>query len=162
MANLMLESLGIPPKNLNLVTYNSGGLARAAVAGGVVDFIVISAKGSESIRDYLLPQAIVSDQASEKWGVPTLNQYLEKTGVTVPVLPGSVRGFAITAQAQTDYPERFETLVTAFDNVLANKEVQQLLDTSNIGRRWVGPETSKQMMQTNFNTIKQYGYLLNP
>jgi len=44
MAKLLLEVNGIPTENLNLVTYNSGGLARAAVAGGVVDYIVISAE----------------------------------------------------------------------------------------------------------------------
>jgi hypothetical protein len=31
MAKLLLELYGIPTENLNLVTYNSGGKARAAV-----------------------------------------------------------------------------------------------------------------------------------
>lgn len=160
MAKLMLESMGIPQENLNLVTYNSGGQARAAVAGGVVDFIVISAKGSESIREYLNPQAVVSDQPSENWGVPTLNQVLATTGVEIPVLPGSIRGYATSAQFKRDYPERFEKIVAAFEKALANEALQKLLDRGDIGRRWIGPETAEGVMRSNFNTIKKYGYLL--
>ena len=49
---LLLDIAGIPQDNLNLVTYSSGGAARAAVAGGIVDLIVISAPGTEAIREY--------------------------------------------------------------------------------------------------------------
>ena len=160
MAKLMLENLGIPQENLNLVAYNSGGQARAAVAGGVVDFIVISAKGSESIREYLNPQAVVSDQPSESWGVLLLGQVLANTGVNIPVLPGSIRGFATSAQFKRDYPERFEKITTAFENALANEELQELLDRGDIGRRWVGPERSSAVIKSNFELISKYSYLI--
>lgn len=160
MVKLMLESLGIPQENLNLVVYNSGGQARAAVAGGVVDFIAVSAKGCESIKEYLNPQAVVSDQPNEEWGVPTLNQVLAPTGMTVPVLPGSVRGFATSAQFKKDHPDRFKKLVDAFENTLANEDLQRLLDQGDIGRRWIGPEQSTTVMKTNFDLISKYSYLL--
>ena len=98
MAKLLLEVNGIPQENLNLVAYNSGGQARAAVAGGVVDFVVISAEGCESIREYIESVAIVSDVRNEAWDAPTLNQALEPLGFTAPVLPGSIRGFATTTE----------------------------------------------------------------
>ena len=161
MVKLILESLGIPQDNLNLVAYNSGGQARAAVAGGVVDFIVISAKGSESIREYLNPQAIVSDQPSDSWGVLPLNQVLADKGVNIPVLPGSIRGFATSAQFKRDYPERFEKITTAFSNALANKELQELLDRGDIGRRWVGPQRSSAVIKINFELISKYSYLIH-
>ncbi|MDB2594512.1 tripartite tricarboxylate transporter substrate-binding protein [Porticoccaceae bacterium] len=160
MVKLILESLGIPQDNLNLVAYNSGGQARAAVAGGVVDFIVISAKGSESIREYLNPQAIVSDQPSDSWGVLPLNQVLADKGVNIPVLPGSIRGFATSAQFKHDYPERFAKITAAFSNALANKELQELLDRGDIGRRWVGPQRSSAVIKTNFELISKYSYLI--
>lgn len=160
MVKLILESLGIPQDNLNLVTYNSGGQARAAVAGGVVDFIVISAKGSESIREYLNPQAIVSDQPSDSWGVLPLNQVLADKGVNIPVLPGSIRGFATSAQFKRDYPERFEKITAAFSNALANKELQELLDRGDIGRRWVGPQRSSAVIKINFELMSKYSYLI--
>ena len=107
MIKLLLEVNGISQSNLNLVTYNSGGQARTAVAGGVVDFIVISAKGSETIREYLRPLAIVSDKANEDWNAPPINEALKPMGIEVPVLPWSIRGFATTAEFKRQYPERF-------------------------------------------------------
>lgn len=160
MVKLILESLGIPQENLNLVAYNSGGQARAAVAGGVVDFIVISAKGTESIREYIIPQAVVSDQPSESWGVLPLNQVMASKAVDIPVLPGSIRGFATSAQFKRDYPERFEKITRAFENALANQELQALLDRGDIGRRWVGPERSSAVIKSNFELISKYSYLI--
>ncbi len=76
MAKLLLEKNGIPQENLNLVTFNSGGKARSAVAGGQVDFIVISAQGSEGVREFLRPVAVVRDKPSERWDAPTVNEAL--------------------------------------------------------------------------------------
>src|SRR3546814_19437061 len=63
----LLEAAGIPAKNLNVVTYESGGKARAAVAGGQVDFTILSAEGSEGIRDMVRPLAIVRDTPPKDW-----------------------------------------------------------------------------------------------
>lgn len=160
MAKLLLESLGIPQENLNLVTYNSGGQARAAVAGGVVDFIVISAKGSEPIREYLRPLAIVSDQADQSWNAPPINEALKPLGIEVPLLPGSARGFATTAAFKREHPKRFEKLVSAFKRALENGELQSQLDSADIGKRWIGPEQSGKIMKDSFDIFKGYSHLL--
>ncbi len=162
MAKLLLQTLGIPQSNLNLVTYNSGGQARAAVAGGVVDFIVISAKGSEPIREYIRPLAIVSERVSESWNAPPINESLKPLGIQVPLLPGSARGFATTAAFKREYPERFDTLVSAFKRALEKPELQRQLDNSDIGRRWIGPERSQKIMEDSFSIFENYAYLLKP
>ena len=161
MAKLLLELSGIPQENLNLVTYNGGGLARAAVAGGVVDFIVISAPGTESIREYIRPLAIFSHQRSPEWDVPTLNEAMLPTGIEVPILPGSIRGFATSAEFKRLYPARFETLARAIKTALENQELIELLDRGMIGRRWIGPEESERTMRETFGIFKDYSYLLN-
>lgn len=160
MAKLILEANNIPPSNLNLVAYNSGGLARAAVAGGVVDFIVISEEGTRSIKDYIKPLAIVSDQASEFWGVPALNDALEPLGASSPLLPGSVRGFATSAKFKQDYPERFNFLAEAIKNTLIDPELLELMNKGSIGARWTGPEKSTQTMNETFDIFVNYSYLL--
>jgi tripartite-type tricarboxylate transporter receptor subunit TctC len=160
MAKLLLEVSGIPQENLNLVTYNGGGLARAAVAGGVVDFIVISAAGTEGIREYVRPLAIVSHQRSQTWDAPTLNEAMAPTGIRVPVLPGSIRGYGTSAEFRRLYPERFETLARALQTALESAELIELLDKASIGRRWVGPEQSEQMMRETFAIFRDYSYLL--
>lgn len=160
IAKLLLEVSGIPQENLNLVAYNSGGLARAAVAGHVVDFIIISAKGSEGIREYLRPLAIVSDRRSVEWDAPTLTEAMAPTGIDVPVLPGSIRGFGTSAEFRRQYPERFDKLANAMQTALENPELQALLDRASIGRRWVGPEASENTMKETFAIFKDYSYLL--
>jgi putative tricarboxylic transport membrane protein len=160
MAKLLLEVNGIPPDNLNLVTYNSGGLARAAVAGGVVDYTVISAEGTEGIREYIRPLAIVSNQRNPKWDAPTLNEALEPMGIRVPILPGSIRGFATSAEFKRNYPARFNKIANAMKNALESEELLTKLDQMAIGSRWTGPEQSEITMQTTFSIFENYSYLL--
>ena len=160
MAKLLLEISGIPQENLNLVTYNGGGLARAAVAGGIVDYIVISAEGSESIREFIRPLAIVSEQRNSKWDVPTVNEALAPMGISVPILPGSIRGFATSAEFKRNYPERFNKIAEAMRKVLQNEELLSILERSSIGSRWTGPEQSEITMRTTFSIFENYSYLL--
>ncbi len=161
MAKLLLTSNGIPQQHLNLVTYNSGGMARAAVAGGVVDFILISAKGCETIREYLRPLAIVSDTPDPDWGAPTVNEALAPMDVVVPVLPGSIRGFATSARFKRDYPRRFNKLANAIRSALADPELQAGLARADIGYRWTGPAEAERIMRSTFEVFKNYSYLLN-
>jgi tripartite-type tricarboxylate transporter receptor subunit TctC len=161
MVRMLLDEAGIPQKNLNLVTYNNGGEARSAVAGGQVDFISISAQGSEGIREFLTPLAIVSDERIDQWDVPTINEALEPMGLEVPVLQGSMRGFAVTSETERQFPERYEQLAEAIKNSLARNDVQDQLASGDIGGAWVGPERSNELMRTNFAVFKQYAELLN-
>lgn len=160
MVKLLLKNNNIPAESLNLVTYNSGGKARSAVAGGQVDFIAISAEGCESIREFLKPLAVVLDEPSEKWDAPTVNEALKPLNSTVPVLPGSIRGFAVKAEVKEKYPERFDKLVAAFKEVVEDKDVKKLLKGNQIGSDWTGPEKTQQMMQQNFEVFSKYKDLM--
>ncbi len=161
MAKILLESNGIPQENLNLVTFNSGGEARSAVAGGQVDFMIISAQGSEGIREFIRPLAVVRDNPSEHWDAPTVNEALKPIGIEVPVLTGSMRGFAVTNEFKNKYPERYSKLANAFESALARQEVQEYLKSSDIGGVWVGPERATQMMLDNYKAFETYKHLLD-
>ena len=161
MARLLLEVSGIPQDALNLVTYNSGGKARAAVAGGVVDFILISAKGCEGIREYIRPLAIVSEQPSKSWKAPSLNEAMAPMNIEVPVLPGSIRGYATTAAFKRNYPKRFEKLANAIRAALKNPQLKDLLEQSSIGGQWTGPDKSDDIMRATFDVFIQYSHLLD-
>jgi len=160
IAKLLLEASGIPQENLNLVAYNGGGLARAAVAGHVVDFIIISAKGTETIREYVRPLAIVSDQRDPDWDAPTLAEALAATGIDMPRFPGTIRGFATSAETKRRYPDRFEKLADAMRTALANEKLIDVLDQASIGGRWTGPAKSEETMRETFRIFEDYGYLL--
>jgi tripartite-type tricarboxylate transporter receptor subunit TctC len=161
IAKLLLEVSGIPQESLNLVAYNGGGPARAAVAGHVVDFIIISAEGTESIREYVHPLAIVSEDRNPEWDAPTLAEAMAPTGIEVPLLPGTIRGFATSAETKSAHPDRFQVLADALRSALAEEELQQLLERASIGGRWVGPDESERIMRETFAIFSDYGYLLN-
>ncbi len=160
IARLLLEKCQIPQQHLNLVTYNGGGMARAAVAGHVVDFIVISAQGSEGIRDYLKPLAVAADEPNPKWQAPTIASALMGTGCQLPLLPGTIRGYAMSAAVKRQYPERFNQIVRATQAVLENSDVITMLDNAAIGTRWIGPEESARIMQQTYTVFRDYAYLL--
>jgi putative tricarboxylic transport membrane protein len=160
MVNLLLKNNGIPQKNLNLVTYNSGGKARSAAAGGQVDFIAISAEGCEGIREFLKPLAVVLDEPSKSWDAPVVNEALKPLGVTVPVLPGSIRGFAVKAEVKEQHPERFQKLVDAFQELLTDKGVKKFLKGNKIGSDFIGPDKTQELMQENYEVFNQYKGLM--
>lgn len=160
MLKLLLEKLNIPQENLNLVTYSSGGKARTAVAGGQVDLIVISAQGSESIREFLKPIAIVKDQRINQWDAPTLNEAISKTGIELPVFSGSMRGFAVPKEFKEKYPQRYTKLVDGIKRTLANKAVQNFLKSNDIGYTWTGPEESNRLILESFKIFEEYSYLV--
>lgn len=161
MVRLLLDQAGIPQENLNLVTYNSGGEARSAVAGGQVDFVSISAQGSEGIREFLTPLAIVNDERIEQWDAPPINEALAPMDLEVPVLQGSMRGFAVTSEMERQHPERFEKLSSAIQSALARKDVQEQLESNEMGGVWVGPERSNELMRENYQVFERYAHLLN-
>ena len=158
---LLLEKYNIPQENLNLVTYSSGGKARTAVAGGQVDLIAISAEGSENIREFIKPLAILKNERIKQWDVPTLNEAVKPLGFQVPVFSGSMRGFAVKKEFKEKYPKRYTELTDAIKRTLDNKDVQKFLKSNQIGYDWTGPEESNKLIDESYQFFKQYGYLLN-
>ena len=156
IAKLLLELNHIPQDNLNLVTYSSGAQARMAVAGGVVDLIIISAQGSLSIRDYLRPLAIVSDQVSSDWPSPIIGDALSPLGIDFPTLSGSMRGFATSKVFKRSYPERFRILTEALRKVLLRNDVQDELMHKGMEGRWLGPRPSSLKMESSFEFFRDY------
>jgi len=102
----------------------------------------------------------VSEQRNPKWDAPTLNEALEPMGVTVPILPGSIRGFATTAEFKRNHPERFDKIAEAMRRALQNEQLLETLERSSIGSRWTGPEQSEITMRTTFSIFENYSYLL--
>lgn len=160
MVNLLLAKNDIPQKNLNLVTYNGGGKARSAVAGGQVDFISISAEGTEGIREFIRPVAVVLDERSSDWDAPPVNEALKPLGTTVPVLPGSIRGFAVSAEVKEKHPERFQKLTDAIKAMIEKEDVKKFLSASAIGSDWTGPQRTQQMMVDNYAIFNEFKDLM--
>lgn len=154
--HILLDALQIPTRNLRIVTYDSGGAARAAAAGGQVDFTVLGGEGTEAIRDMVRPLAVVNDTRVEGWDAPPLNEALKPLGVEVPVLSGSIRGLAAKASFKTQHPDRWAKLISAYERTLQNPEARQHFKANGIGADWLGPERTTEIMQRTYDILARY------
>ena len=159
-AYLLLEAAGLTDSDLNIVTYESGGAARAAVAGGQVDFTILGGEGSEGIRDMITPLAVVRDEPAPEWDAPTVADALKEIGLEMPVVSGSIRGLATDAEFKEKYPERWDKLVAAYKATLEKPEVKKYLEENSIGGEWIGPEKTTEVVNRNYEVIKKYKDLM--
>ncbi|MEC5292433.1 tripartite tricarboxylate transporter substrate binding protein [Aurantimonas sp. C2-6-R+9] len=159
-AYLLLEAAGLTDSDLNIVTYESGGAARAAVAGGQVDFTILGGEGSEGIRDMITPLAVVRDEPAPEWDAPTVAEALKEIGLEMPVVSGSIRGLATDAEFKEKYPERWDKLVAAYKATLEKPEVKKYLEENSIGGEWLGPEKTTEVVNRNYEVIKKYKDLM--
>lgn len=153
---ILLDAAGIPRDNLKVVTYQSGGAARTAVAGGQVDFTVLAADGTLSIADFVTGVAIINKQKVAGWDAPPVNEALAPMGIKVPLLTGSVRGLAVHASFKEKYPQRYAKLVEAYRKMLESKDFQSFAKRSAIGAEWLGPDATTEMIYTTFELLKKY------
>lgn len=158
--HLLLEAAGLDESALNIVTYESGGAARAAVAGGQVDFTIQGGEGSEGIREMITPLAVVRDEPALRWDAPPVNEALAELNLEIPVVSGSIRGLATDAEFREQYPERWDKLVQAYKATLENPEFISFLEENNIGADWLGPERTTEVVNRNYEVIKQYKDLM--
>jgi putative tricarboxylic transport membrane protein len=154
---LALEAFGLDKSAVSIVTYQSGGAARTAVAGGQVDMTVLAADGTLSIAEYVRPLALAADEPSADWDAPTLNAALADNGLeTVPVLAGSMRGLAAHAEFKKNHPEAFQKMVDAYKAVLEDKEFVKKLKGQKIGAQWLGPDRTTEIIKSNFEVLKRF------
>lgn len=159
--NLLLEKFGIDRQKLMYVFFEGGQKARDALVNKKVDFLIISAQGSETIREHINPLAVVKETRAKKWDAPTLNEAIATSGISLPILRGSMRGFAVSKVFKQNYPERYDYLVKALKTTLAQKRVQRALKLNHMGYAWLGPEHSNALMKEAFETFKAYDYLFD-
>lgn len=153
---LALEAFGLSDDAVNVVTYEGGGTARTAVAGGQVDLVVISASGSLPVAEFIRPLAVASETRLEDWDAPTLNETLKDEGVTLTPLLGSIRGIAANAKFAAEHPEDFDRFVAAYEEVLQDEDFVALLKEQDIGADWVGPERMTEIVKSNFEILKRF------
>lgn len=154
---LALEAFGLDKNAVSIVTYQSGGAARTAVAGGQVDMTVLAADGTLSIQELVRPLALASDTTDENWDTPTLNTVLAEAGLQdVPVLAGSMRGLAAHAEFKTQNPEAFQKMVTAYKTVLEDEDFVASLEAQEIGTEWLGPDRTTEIIESNFDVLKRF------
>lgn len=165
---LTLEALGIPPENLRMVYYSSGSQLRTAIAGGQVDFGVVTYESYVSIRDFsrLLaafePNSPVYTPSDLKpvIDVPTVNQMLEDKGKTVTFLPSSLKSVIASKDFQIKHPARYEKVIKIFEKVVTSETFIEEMKSQFVGSDWQGEEDSTVETQEAYDLFVEYNDLL--
>lgn len=161
MIKLLLEKFNIPFEKVEFNFFSGGELARNALFESKADLLIIAAQGSEKYRNEIKPLAVISDKKSRRWDAPTLNEALKDTNITLPIINGPMRGFAVSKQFKEKYPQRYLILEKAIEKVLAKRSNQQMLKEKNIGYTWIGDKRSEEILLKTYNLFETYNYLFD-
>lgn len=158
---ILLDVLDIPHDNVRWVSYEGGNEARTAIAGGTVDFRVSAAEGTDVIRDFIRPLALIKDSSDPVWDAPPINEILQaEYGVEMPIVGGNVVSVIAHSRFEEEHPERYEAFLTAYQRVLEREDVQEYLAANNLGADWIGPEASAEQLNIEFDALLPYVDLL--
>jgi putative tricarboxylic transport membrane protein len=152
----ILNAYGLSESDINIVTYESGGAARTAAAGGLVDMTVLGADGTLPIAEFVKPLAVASETRLPDWDAPIINDAIASTGNTMEVLVGSMRGLAAHAEFKAEQPENFQKMVDTYEKIITDPDFIAQLTAQKIGSEWLGPEQTTAIIESNFAILKQF------
>jgi putative tricarboxylic transport membrane protein len=158
-ANLILtmRAAGIDPSKLRIVTYDGGGPARNATAGGQVDVGFVGGEGFLPLKDKIKPLAIYAAERPEWFPeAPTIAE----AGVQTDFVEGSQRGWAVATKLKEEQPEIYAKLASAIERASKNPEAIEALKKQELSTTWYGPETSQEAYLANAKKMEQYADLL--
>ena len=158
-ANLILtmRAVGIDPSKLRIVTYDGGGPARNATAGGQVDVGFVGGEGFLPLKDKIKPLAIYAAERPEWFPeAPTIAE----AGVQTDFVEGSQRGWAVATKLKEEQPEIYAKLAGAIERASKNPEAVEALKKQELSTEWYGPEASQEAYLANAKKMEQYADLL--
>lgn len=149
----------------NTVAFDGGNPARTALAGEHVCFTHANVYNSLHIEDNTEVIAVHYDE--NNWpeltdDAPTVNEVLmeegyitedEKVGTT-----GSYYFMITRSEFKEEYPERWETLVEAYENAVTNEEFLEEMEEIGEKGKWIfnDPEESQEYFDESMETVEQY------
>ncbi len=151
MAKMLFEKLGL---DIKIVPYDGGGSARASFRGGHTNITGGGAAGMLVVEDIAAPIGVFWKKSITTWPkAKTINEQLAQHNLKLP-LAGSFRLFAVPKAFREKYPDRFDKLVGAFKKLVTeHKEFQAFCDKGDIGRDWLGPEESFELVKEVHDTF---------
>lgn len=154
---LTLQKAGVPTDGLRLVTYDGGGPARNATAGGQVDVGFVGGEGFLPLKDKIKPLVMYADEAPEWWSdVPTLSD----AGIETDYVEGSQRGWVVPTALTKEQPEVYAKIEAAVKAASEKPEAVAALKLQELATRWYGPEASNKAFMDNFKKMSTYVDLL--
>lgn len=154
---ILMEAEGIDPEALTLVTYDGGGPARNAVAGGVVDIGLVGGEGFLPLSEQVRPLLVFNDEQRDGWDTSLITDVL---GDDAPFVSGSQRGWGVHSSFVENHPDRYEILLDAIETASKSAAMIEALENQQLATTWYGPETSNRQLRQTAELMEQYIDLL--
>lgn len=143
--------------DFNVIPYDGGGPARAALLGGEVDATIAGVYNSHALNDETRVLAVMQDE--NKWpdltqNAPTLDEAL---GMDVPSNQNR-EGYFVSRECFEQHPERHKVLVDTFRAAVENPEFRASLEKVNeLGKmRHETPEVFHEWILAETENIKAF------
>lgn len=141
------------------IWYADGGELRVDLIGGHIHLSTATLEGFFDLHEAGEGNLVISfTEERGDPGIPTAREIVEKYGGDpdeVPIL-AYVRFLAATAEFKTEYPERYEKLVTALRNVAHNEEFINWGIEAGMEPEWVEPETVSAISRAIEELVEEY------
>lgn len=161
-AGILMSALKMPLSGLRLVTYEASAPVRTAVAGGQIDFAMVSMEASLGMLSLINPVAVFSDApVPELPGAPTANDVLKAEGISASFVPSSMRALVTYADLKDKHPDQYQRLRTTYEKIVHDPDFIAKAKKQGVGTDWLGPEQSLAQIKAAYAIFDQYRSLLN-
>lgn len=158
---LFCQAHGIDRARVRIVTYDGGGPARNAIAGGVVDIGLVGAEGFLPIKDRIRPLLMFSDEKSTEYpNAPILTDHARAAGFEPQFVEGSQRGFVVASRFVQAQPDRYRILLQAVERATKDPDCITTLGGQQLSTTWYGPEASNRAYLATAGLMERYAELL--
>lgn len=158
---LFFQAHGIDRSRVRVVTYDGGGPARTATAGGHVDVGFVGAEGFLPIKERIRPLMLFSDEKSTDFpDTPILADHARAAGFEPQFVDGSQRGFVVATRFVQAQPDRYRILLQAIERATKDPECISTLGGQQLSTTWYGPEASNRAYLSSAALMTQYADLL--
>jgi putative tricarboxylic transport membrane protein len=161
-AGILMDTLKLPLTTIRLVTYESSAPLRTSIAGGQLDFGMVSLEASLNMLSLIRPIGVFNEtRIAELADTPTVNEVLKAEGINAEFVPSSMRAVITYADLKDKHPDQYERLRGAYEKVLHDPEFIAKAKKAGIGAEWLGPDKSMAAIKSAYAIFDRYKNLLN-
>jgi tripartite-type tricarboxylate transporter receptor subunit TctC len=154
---LFANAIGVNPKQLRLVTADSGPM-RTQVLGGVIDMAFSGGEGFRPLAEQIRPLMVFDPHPRAPYKAPAVPDIPEVK--SIEYVPGSLRGFACHRSFKEKMPDRYATVVQAYEKTFKDPATIQRLKTQSLAYEWYGPDSSNEIYDRTYRLMTKYAALL--
>ena len=159
LVNLMLfaDANGIARDGLRLVTYDGGGPARNATAGGVVDIGLVGGQGFLPLAEKITPLLVFDDAQRDSWKCPPVT---DVAGADAQFVAGSQRGWGVHSSFVEKHPDRYDVMLKAVEAATKDPKAVETLSNQQLATDWFGPDVSNKALRSTAKVMADHIDLL--